>query len=190
MIRRHHAPTHQGFGRGCPRPQQAQPVPDDASVSGCLCLRLLIQHLVIQHFLSSLTLLQVEADDHRAATLPVLHRRLRRDLLLGALYCICTLYSRRGVPGYTRYLVATTLQALKQHNTGALLCTAARLAGAHRRVAAAAARARLRGTRRPRALRRRLHEPRADLALRALLLEVLPARRTQACDQARVRVWE
>ena len=37
------------------------------------------------------------------------------------------------------------------------------------------------------ALRRRLHELRADLALRAVLLEVLPARRTQARDQARVK---
>ena len=37
------------------------------------------------------------------------------------------------------------------------------------------------------ALRRRLHELRADPALRAVLLEVLPARRAQARDQARVK---
>ena len=37
------------------------------------------------------------------------------------------------------------------------------------------------------ALRRRLHELRADPALRAVLLEVLPARRTQARGQARVK---
>ena len=104
-----HPPT-KASGGAAP-PQQAQPVPDDASVSGCLCLRLLIQHFVIQHFLSHYYLLQVEAEDHRAATLPVLHRRLRRDLLLGAL-----LYIVYG--GYTgRHSLASSYHAPNPRTT-------------------------------------------------------------------------
>jgi len=185
-----HPPT-KASGGDAP-PQQAQPVPDDASVSGCLCPRLLIQHFVIQHFLSHLHCFRWK---RKITALQLFQFSIGGcgATYFWAHYCICTLYSRRGVPGYTRYLVATTLQTLKQHNrrtTSHRRAPGTRLAGAHRRVAAAAARARLRGRRRPRALRRRLHELRADLALRALLLEVVPARRTQPCDQARVRVWE
>ena len=135
----------------------------------------------LPHVLSHYYLLQVEAEDHRAATLPVLHRRLRRDLLLGAL-----LYIVYG--GYTgRHSLASSYHAPNPRTTQQAHYFAPPRAWLGLTAAwppLQSVRARLRGRRRP---RRRLHEPRADLALRALLLEVLPARRAQACDQARVR---